>query len=53
MVHGQSIVGGQWSKDMKTFFKAILFRQKRKEGGREGGREEGRVVLDENNSPNY
>jgi hypothetical protein len=47
MVNGPSIVGGQWSKDMKTFFKAILFRSKK--GKREGGRK----VLDENNSPNY
>jgi hypothetical protein len=46
MVNGPSIVGAQWSKDMKTFFlKAILFRPKRVEGGRK--------VLDENNSPNY
>jgi hypothetical protein len=42
MVNGPSIVGGQWSKDMKTFFKAILFRPKK-----------GRKVLDEHNSPNY
>ncbi len=37
MVNGPSIVGGQWSKDMKKFFKAILFRPK-KGRGREGGK---------------
>ncbi len=46
MVNGPSIVGGHWSKDMKTFYlKQSYSDLKRVEGGRK--------VSDENSSPNY